>query len=405
MATVSQQKPCVTSNANSSYFASYSGTYTYDFSSILPNNAIITNITFTADTQYLQTSVNVNYHIALMSNSSDTVGTQITDSLNFIHDSTSTKKSIAGTSWTVDSKYYNNFFNSNLILRIVRTFLTSGTSRMYYGGTINNTEKGLLTCTITYIEPSLIAPSNLVISQHETNGTYTLSWDAAIGTNGTGDVTYTVWSISDNEPIENVGTNTYYLANVPGYDYYYEYRVVASYSGVNANSSTIGFYFQPPSITIPTFSLMPELGDSTTLSWTKPTINYGTATYYDYTICYSTSYSSDIEYQTLTNHDGSNISVTIPSSWLASIINDGEIIFFTLTATAHIDSYVANNAYKTRTVTTDAIMFTYDSKRTIGYYNGSEWKECIIYYYNGTEWKECIPYYYDGINWIELKFN
>ena len=99
-----------------------------------------------------------------MSNSSDTVGTQITDSLNFIHDSTSTKKSIVGTSWTVDSKYYNNFFNSNLILRIVRTFLTSGTSRMYYGGTINNTEKGLLTCTITYIEPSLIAPSNLVIS-------------------------------------------------------------------------------------------------------------------------------------------------------------------------------------------------------------------------------------------------
>lgn len=260
------------------------------------------------------------------------------------------------------------------------------------------------TITIEYETASLTAPSNLAISQLA-NGQYLLSWNESIGSNGTGDVTYTVWSISDNEPIENVGTNTYYLANVPGYDYYYEYRVVASYSGVNANSSTIGFYFQPPSITIPTFSLMPELGDSTTLSWTKPTINYGTATYYDYTICYSTSYSSDIEYQTFTNHDGSNISVTIPSSWLASIINDGEIIFFTLTATAHIDSYVANNAYKTRTVTTDAIMFTYDGKRTIGYYNGSEWKECIIYYYNDTEWKECVPYYYDGTNWVELKFN
>lgn len=260
------------------------------------------------------------------------------------------------------------------------------------------------TVTVEYETASLTAPSNLSISQL-TNGQYFLTWSHSTGSNGSGDVTYTVFSGSDHEPLSDTGTNNYYLANIPGYDYYYEYYVVAFYSGVSATSSVIGSYFNPPSITIPTFSLTPELGDSTTLSWTKPTVNYGTATYYDYTVRYSTPYSSDIEYYTLTNRDDSNISVAVLSSWLDSVINDGETIFFTLTVTAHIDSYVAENTYKTRTATTDAIMFTYDGKRTIGYYNGSEWKECVVYYYNGTEWKECIPYYYDGTNWIELKFN
>lgn len=260
------------------------------------------------------------------------------------------------------------------------------------------------TITVEYETASLTAPANLIITQHATDGTYTLKWDAAVGTNGTGNVTYQVWSASDGEPLSDEITTTSYTANVPGYDYYFEYRVYAYYSGISA-SSTIGSYFQPPSITIPTFSLTPELSDSTRLSWTKPTVNYGTATYYDYTVRYNTSYSSDMEYYTLTNRDDSNISLAVSSSWLDSVINDGETIFFTLTATAYIDSYVADNTYKTRTITTDAIMFTYDGKRTIGYYNGSEWKECIVYYYNGTEWKECIPYYYDGTNWIELKFN
>lgn len=405
MATVSQQKPCVTSNSNSGYFATYSGTYTYNFSSVLPSNAIITSVTFTADTHYLQTQINANYHIALMSDSSDTEGTQITDSLNFVHNSTSTKKSIVGTVWTVNSSYYSNFFNSNIILRIVNTSVTSGTRRIHYGSNesyLDNTNKGLLTCTITYIEPSVTAPSNLTLYQL-TSGQYYLTWNRSTGSNGSGDVTYTVWSVSNVEPIADVGTNTYYLANIPGYDYYYEYRVVASYSGVDATSSTVGSYFQPPSIIAPTFSLTPELGDSTTLSWDKPTINYGTATYYDYTIHYSTSYSSDIEYYTLSNRDDANISLAVLSSWLDSVVSDGEIILFTLTATAHIDSYVADSSYETLAITTEAIMFTYDGKNTIAYYNGSNWELCTVHYYTGSEWKECIPYYYDGTTWQEIK--
>lgn len=338
-----------------------------------------------------------------MSNSSDTVGTQITDSLNFIHDSTSTKKSIAGTSWTVDSKYYNNFFNSNLILRIVRTFLTSGTSRIYYGGTINNTEKGLLTCTITYIEPSLIAPSNLVISQHETNGTYTLSWDAAIGTNGTGDITYQVWSASDQEPLTDEITATSYTANIPGYDYYFEYRVYAYYSGLTKSSDIVGSYFNPPSVSAVTLSLAPESGDSTTLIWSNPTISYGTASKYDYTIQYTTGQASDIEYITITNQDTGIQNFAIPSSWFEDNIEDGESVAFNIVATAYIDSYVADSSYNTLTTITDYIFFTYDGKYTIGYYDGTAWKECIIYYYDGANWIECIPHYYDGSEWKLIK--
>lgn len=283
------------------------------------------------------------------------------------------------------------FFNNTINLRIKFNSNLSGTTYIMAASV-----------TVTYETASVTAPSNLALYQL-TSGQYFLTWDQSTGSNGSGDVTYTVWSVSDGEPIASVGTSTYYLANIPGYDHYYEYRVIASYSGVTANSSIVGSYFQPPSITAPVFSLTPETGDSTVLSWTKPTINYGTATYCDYTIRYSTSYSSDIEYYTLTDRDDSNISLAVSSSWLDSVVSDGETIFFTLTTTAYVNSYVADSFYETLTTTTEAIMFTYDGKNTIAYYNGSNWELCAVHYYTGSEWKECIPYYYDGTTWQEIK--
>ena len=38
--------------------------------------------------------------------------------------------------------------------------------------------------------------------------------------------------------------------------------------------------------------------------------------------------------------------------------------------------------------------------KTVSYYNGSAWVECIPYYYTGSGWQEVWPYYYNGSEWV-----
>jgi len=38
--------------------------------------------------------------------------------------------------------------------------------------------------------------------------------------------------------------------------------------------------------------------------------------------------------------------------------------------------------------------------KTVSYYDGSTWVECVPYYYTGTEWQEVWPYYWDGTKWV-----
>lgn len=59
-------------------------------------------------------------------------------------------------------------------------------------------------------------------------------------------------------------------------------------------------------------------------------------------------------------------------------------------------SVVAATGATTYTATYTAI----PNHRTVGYYDGSEWVECIPYYYDGSEWVEVEPYYYDGNSWV-----
>ncbi len=285
-------------------------------------------------------------------------------------------------------------FSNNTINVKVR-FNNSGSATQYLT---------YLSVTVEYETVSLTSPTNLTITQHATNGTYTLKWDAAVGTNGTGNVTYQVWSASDGEPLGDEITTTSYTANVPGYEYFFEYRVYAYYSGVSASSVTIGSYFNPPSITAPTLSLLADSGDSATLVWSNPIINYGTASKYDYTIQYSIDQASNDKYTTITNQDAGTQTLTIPSSWFEQDAEDGEMIVFNIVVTAHINSHVADSAYKTLTITTDTVFFTYDGAYTVGYYTDSGWQSCIVYCYTDTGWKECIPYYYNNNSkWIPIK--
>lgn len=38
--------------------------------------------------------------------------------------------------------------------------------------------------------------------------------------------------------------------------------------------------------------------------------------------------------------------------------------------------------------------------KTLGYWNGTTWVECIPYYYTGSAWQEVWPYYWNGTQWV-----
>lgn len=397
MATLTQQKPCVTSNASSSYFASYSGTYYFDFSSTLPSNAIVSSVTFTANTHYLQTSMNGTYYIALLSSSSDTTGSVGSDILTFSHTSSSTQKSLSGTVWTANSTITNQI-GTAFYARIMRSAANSGTCRMYYGGTLNNSEKGLLTCTVTYTTPSVTTPSNFYITQSN-DGTYTLSWSASAGSNGSGSVYYDLWALSDGTQMQ-FSTARSYTANIPGdYEYYYEWRVRAYYSGVYSSWVTLGYTFQPPSISGPSsITLSTTQAPSVTVSWPAAVLSYT---------------NGDISYQVYYRKNGGNYvsvgsttstSKTFTETMLDEYGDDRDTFVF------QVDAYGTNltnnadgNHSSVSSGSPNSSTFTFYSPNTVAYHDGSSWQEAIVYYRDGTTWQECDAYYHDGTDWVLIK--
>lgn len=49
----------------------------------------------------------------------------------------------------------------------------------------------------------------------------------------------------------------------------------------------------------------------------------------------------------------------------------------------------------------DAAYFTATFHRTLAYFDGSSWVECIVYRYQEGSWIECIPYIYNEGAWAE----
>lgn len=268
-----------------------------------------------------------------------------------------------------------------------------------------------ITLVVTYSEPSLEPPGVPTITQNVSDGKCNISWNAATINNGSGTIYYTVFGIDfyDNVVVLADDITTTSISNIRLSNYgTYNVEVVASVmiGGTELMEISINStYVYPPLLSQPTFQLDPESGDSTKLTWTNPTVYYGEATAYDYIICYYTTDATGIDYGSITGQTAGTITATVSSSWLETVVEDGDLIGFDITASAHIKEPIANSGYDIVSSTSDIQYFSYDGKRTIGYYNGSEWKECVVYYYNGTEWKECIPYYYNGTNWVELKFN
>lgn len=97
---------------------------------------------------------------------------------------------------------------------------------------------------ITYeeIPATVTAPTNLKIVQND-NGTFTASWDASAGTNGSGDITYQLWLADEDIMVGERTTALSVTCDIEQYNVTTSYYVTAYYGTAYANSSSVTVTF------------------------------------------------------------------------------------------------------------------------------------------------------------------
>lgn len=145
-----------------------------------------------------------------------------------------------------------------------------------------------------------------------------------------------------------------------------------------------------PSIT----SMSPTSGQSTTIKWSAASVsNQGSATiYYQYFVGPSSTYSDSYHIGTTTG-----LTATITEANILAKCGSS----FSGTCYVFVRAYWDNGSTTGGWSTPTGKAFSYTPHRTVKYFNGSSWVECIPYYFNGSSWIECIPYYFNGSSWVE----
>lgn len=70
---------------------------------------------------------------------------------------------------------------------------------------------------------------------------------------------------------------------------------------------------------------------------------------------------------------------------------------------AHTFALVAVSTARSDTVTSTGTTVSHTPKsvhKTVKYYTGSAWTECIMFYWTGSKWQEVEPYYWNGTQWV-----
>lgn len=338
------------------------------------------------------------YSVRICSSSSDTEGEIASQEITLTSSSSNTY--FSDKEWVISSDYYDNFRNGSVFIRMRRTGASSNACKIYYGGTLNNTSKGMFTCTITYYSPSVSAPGTPVVVQSSIDGTYTVSWTPSTISGPEKTIRYEIVEACDN-PLkeETVATTTSTTAVIPIsiYNETVQVSITAYYgdTGIYSWSEETPVVFYLPSVSAPTIDVSSSTSEgeclelawaAATLQWTKADINYSI-------------YIDDTYYTAAAN----TTQITIPESAFENLEADSHTIKLTAYAynLTHTGDQVPTSLGPIDS--TNMLTFTYDGKKTVGYYNGTEWQPCVVNYYNGSKWVECIPYYYDGMNWQEIK--
>ena len=288
------------------------------------------------------------------------------------------------------------FYDSELNIKVL--FYTNPSNYTTY---LSNIE-----VTVTYILPTLTAPGAPVITQHDTNGTYSVSWTPAIGSYGTGEIEYYLYRNNYENILSTTATSLGGI-NIPEYGdqtFFVRAKYSEKYFSESERSSIV---FYPPSVIGPEYvSITPTSGDSVTLEWSEPTLKW-TDGDIRYGIWYKTKDKTTGQESVLQGYTmTTNRSFYINSDWLQARVGEDNKVSF------RIVSYVydlTNNIENKENIQYQSELseyFTYEASYTIGYYENGKWQECIVYYYDGSEWVECIPYYYDSNQpqpWVPIK--
>lgn len=296
MPTLSQQKPSVTTTASSAYFNNYSGKYTFNLSELLKNNGVtkisqITKIDFILNTHYLRGSslsnsqINDNYAIRYYNTSTPTNETAITNYLNFSR--TSSQQQLSGTTFTVDasqlSAVANTLLTGNLVVSIAKK-TSGGQAYFYYGpssaSSLNNSNKGLMTCSVTYTESSSLgAPSITSLSPTAGTTSYTISWNSVAGATSY-KVKYRLSGSSSWSSTGNIYSPTY-SGSVSSFGTW-QFQIEASNGTNTTTSAIVSASFSAVSVLQPPteLSVTPTSAGSLsyTFSWNEAT--GGTGPYY-----------------------------------------------------------------------------------------------------------------------------
>lgn len=275
------------------------------------------------------------------------------------------------TSYTIPESTTKGWGTSAVTLKIRGK--GTGLSNTSQGSTLYSSYTS--TVSYTYKPKFTTAPANLVATP--TSGASTkLTWSAAVISSG-GTITYSIrkggtefatttaleYTVPESTA-KTWGTSAVSLT------------VVATSTGAdNSSASNAVSFTYSPTLSNPSNlkinNATSYTGQSATLTWTAATLSNGGA------VTYSIR-KDGTEFATATTNSYT-ITEATAKSWGASAVS--------LTV-------VAKGAGKTSSATS-AVTFTYKpAYKTVKYYNGSQWIECIMYQYNGTAFVQGDPYYY-----------
>lgn len=246
----------------------------------------------------------------------------------------------------------------------------------------STTEAWSSTTAVTFVDPvSLTAPGNPSVKQ--SGSSYVVSWTAAIGKGGSGNVSYVV-VVGDEGETYQAGTATSITIAIP--DAWREksikFRVWAYYSGKESVCADYAYFMAYAiALTAPGIPSVTQNDNQYIVSWTPAVGSYGSG---------SVTYVVVVGDEGETYEAGTSTSISIP-------IYPSQ---YGVSVSFRVWAYYSGK----ESVCVDYAYCIATDHRTVKYSpDGQTYIECIIYYCaDGKAYGECVPYECaDGQNYIE----
>lgn len=237
--------------------------------------------------------------------------------------------------------------------------------------------------TITYSDPVSFTWPNKTVSVSQTGKQVKVSWNAASGSGGSGNIMYYLFAGSDDNCVYS-GTGLTCTFTPPAYDTQVAYYVYAEYSGIGLWSTTAYYTASGVTLSAPGTPSVEYANGVFSLSWDKSTgANGNSGDTITYVVYYGDAQNGFAIY---TKSAGTSNAVDI-AQWIEGV----ECRFF------------VRASYSGKTADSYPASYTIPAHRTVMYCLDGEYIECIVMYCeDGQTYEECIPSYCeDGQTYVE----